>query len=180
MSWPTQSDFLEIYRIAHNNATNLLEEAELLYDNEYFARAYTLAFTAIEEISKSQFAADVFTGLKREEDFKKFYRNHSEKIGRMTWAHIDANSCSHNLKWVGPDIYDLEKINPKEPQFEKRQDSLYVGIDFRNQKIKKPKEQVSEADAKEMIRIVEVTLERIWEVSGEFGGNQVGTKGFMK
>ena len=50
MTWPTESDYLEIYRAAHNNAADLLREAELLFDNKYFARAYVLAFTALEEI----------------------------------------------------------------------------------------------------------------------------------
>ena len=179
-NWPTKNNYLEIYRIAHNNAADLLREAELLFDHKHFARAYALAFTALEEISKSQFAADVFTGLCKDDEFNKFYRDHKSKIERVTWAHLDANSYPHNLKWVGPDIADLERINPKEPRFDKRQDALYIGIDFQNQKIIKPEEQISEADAKEIVRIVEVALERIWEVSGEFGGNQIGTKGFMK
>lgn len=180
MSWPTKNDYLEIYKTAHNNAADLLREAELLFDHKYFARTYALAFTAIEEISKSQFAADIFTGLHKEDDFKNFYRNHKSKIERVAWAHLDANSYPHNMKWVGPDVDDVEKMNPQEPDFQKRQDSLYVGIDFKNQKIIRPIEQITEADAKEMLRIVEVALDRIWEVSGEFGGNQIGTKGFMK
>lgn len=179
-NWPTKNDYLEIYRAAYNNAANLLREAELLFKHKNFARAYALAFTALEEISKSQLAADVFTGLCKEEDFNKFYANHRKKIGRMAWAHLDTNSYPHNMKWVGPDADDVEQINPKEPHFEKRQDALYIGIDFQNQKVIKPEEQISNNDAKEMIRIVEVALERIWEVSGEFGGNQIGTKGFMK
>lgn len=180
MTWPTKNNFLAIYRIAHNNAANLLREAELLYGNKCFARAYALAFTALEEISKSQFAADVFTGLHTGGDFEKFYRNHKHKIERMSWAHNDANSYPHDLKWVGPDIDDLERINPSEPDFKKRLNALYVGIDFNNQAITRPEEQITEKDAKEMMRVVEVALERIWEVSGEFGGNQIGTKGFMK
>jgi len=179
-NWPTKNDYLEIYKTAHNNAADLLREAELLFDHKYFARTYASAFTAIEEISKSQFAADVFTGLCKEDDFNNFYRDHRSKIERVAWAHLDANSYPHNMKWVGPDVDDVERINPQEPDFQKRQDSLYVGIDFKNQKIIRPIEQITEADAKEMLRIVEVALDRIWEVSGEFGGNQIGTKGFMK
>ena len=179
MSWPTKNDYLEIYKAAYNNAADLLKEAELLFNRKHFARVYALAFTALEEISKSQFAADVFTGLCKEEDFNKFYTNHREKIERVAWAHLDANSYPHNMKWVGPDIDDVEQINPQQPHFQKRQDALYVGIDFQNQRIIEPKEQISEADAKEMIRIVEIALERIWEVS-EYYGNQIGTKGFMK
>lgn len=178
-NWPTKNNYLEIYRIAHNNAANLLKEAGLLLDHKHFARAYALAFTALEEISKSQFAADVFAGLCNGEDFNKFYRDHKEKIGRIAWAHLDANSYPHNMIWVGPDIDDMEKLNPQKPNFQKRMDALYVGVDFKNQKIIKPEEQISESDAKEMIRIVEVALDRIWEVS-EYYGEQIGTKGFMK
>lgn len=180
MSWPTKNDYLEIYRVAHNNAADLLKEAEILFEKNCYQCAYFLAFTSLEEISKSQFAADVFTGLCKEEDFNRFYTNHKEKIERVAWAHLDANSYPHNMKWVGPDIDDVEQINPQKPHFQKRLDALYVGIDFQNQKITKPEEQISESDAREVIRIVGVALERIWEVSGEFGGNQIGTKGFMK
>lgn len=180
MTWLTKNNFLEIYRVAHNNAADLLREAELLYDNKCSARAYALAFTALEEISKSQFAADVFTGLYTEEEFKEFYRDHKRKIERTKWAHEDANSYPHNLKWIGPDVDDIERMPPQEPNFHKRQGALYVGIDFDKKKITKPIEQISDTDAREMIRVVEVALERIWEVSGEFGGNQIGTKGFMK
>ncbi|MDD5638894.1 MAG: AbiV family abortive infection protein [Candidatus Pacebacteria bacterium] len=180
LSWPIKIYYFEIYEAAHNNAVDLLEEAKLLYDHKYFARSYALAFTALEEISKSQFAADVFTELFTENEFEKFYRNHKQKIERADWAYNDANSYPYNLKWIGPDIDDLEMINPSKPDFSKRLNALYVGIDFKNKKIIEPKEQITEEDAKEMIHLVEVALERIMEVSGEFGGNQIGTKGFMK
>jgi len=42
-----------------------------------------LAFTALEEISKSQFAADVYTGFVDEEEIKDFYKDHKSKIRRM-------------------------------------------------------------------------------------------------
>ena len=180
MSQRIKNKYLEIYSVAHSNAVDLLSESELLYNHKYFARAYALAFTALEEISKSQFAADVSTGMQKHEDFEKFYKNHRKKLEDVMWAHADANSYPHDLKWIGSDIDDLERINPREPSFSKRLNALYVGVDFKNQIIIKPKEQITENDAKEMMRIVEVALERIWEVSGEFGGNQIGTKGFMK
>jgi len=178
--WPAKNNYLEIYRAAYNNAADLLTEAKLLFEHKHFARSYALAFTAFEEISKSQFAADVFTGLCKDEDFNKFYRNHRSKMKWMAWVYLDANSYPYDLKWIGPDIDDLEEINPKEPSFEKRTNALYVGIDFQKQKIINPAEKISETDAKEMIHIVEIALYRIWEISGEFGGNQIGIKGFMK
>ena len=171
------NDYLEIYRVAHNNAADLLKEAELLFDHKCFARAYALAFTALEEISKSQFAADVFTGLCTGEEFERFYKDHKRKIQRATLVYRDANS--YNLKWVGPDIDDFERINPKEPNFNKRLNALYSGIDVENQRILIPEEQISEKDAEEMIHVVQVALYEIMLVT-EYYGNQIGTKGFEK
>src|SRR5260370_38066404 len=55
--------FLGLYHASLDNATDLLAESENLFDTEKYARAYALAFTALEEIYKSQLAADVFTAL---------------------------------------------------------------------------------------------------------------------
>lgn len=178
MNQQIKNKYLEIYKEAHNNAVDLLKEAELLFNHKHFARAYALAFTALEEISKSQFAADVFTGLSSDEEFKKFYKNHRQKIDRVAWAHLDANEYPHNLKWVGPDRDDVERINPQAPLFQKRQGSLYVEVGDKD-RLLKPSKQISAKDAEEIMQIVEVALQRIWEVT-EYHGHQIGTKGFMK
>lgn len=175
-----KSLYLEIYNKANKNALNLLREAELLYDNKHYARAYFLAYTALEEISKSQFAADVFTGLCEEQSFKDFYHNHPAKLERIKWAHEDASSYPHNLKWIGPDQDDVERLDPQAPVFQKRQHALYIDLDFKELSTSDPEEKINEQDAKEIIHIVETALFRIWEVTGEFGGNQIGTKGFIK
>lgn len=169
--------YLEIYRGAHNNAVELLVDAEILFSKKRFPRAYFLAFTALEEISKSQYAADVFTGLVKEKTFNAFFRSHREKMDRMQWAHLDANEFPHNEIWLGPDIDDIERIAPAEPLWEKRQNSLY--IDIGEEKVIVPEDNIAEQDAKEILHIVHTALERIWEVS-EFAGEQIGTKGFMK
>jgi AbiV family abortive infection protein len=46
--------FLALYRAAHNNDVDLIQEAEVLFEHGRYRRAYALAFTALEEISKSQ------------------------------------------------------------------------------------------------------------------------------
>jgi len=169
---------LEIYKKAHHNAFELSRESELLFDNGCYARAYALAFTALEEISKSQFAADVYTGFVEVEEFEDFYRDHKDKIGRMRWAHKDANGF-YSMKWVGPDKDDMKKMSPKEPTFEKRQRSLYVDLNLDEQDIYTPEEQVTENEAEGIIHIVNTALNRISEVV-DFHGRQIGTKGFMK
>lgn len=171
-------DYFEIHKQAHANAAELLKEAKILFDNKCYPRAYFLAYTALEELSKSQHAADVFTDFSKERDFNESYKNHHDKIERIRWAHNDAIAWPHNFIWLGPDIDDFEKIAPSEPSWEKRQNSLYVGADHSNINI--PKKEITQDDAREIIHIIDTAFERIWEVSGEFGGNQIGTRGFMK
>jgi AbiV family abortive infection protein len=174
-----KSQYLKIYSLAHNNARDLLKEARLLFNHKHFARAYALAITSLEEISKSQFAADVYTGLEKPEDFEMFYKNHGKKLDRVKWAYHDASSYPHNQKWVGPDRDDVEIVSPKEPTFKKRQIALFVDVGFDSSEIIYPEKEMNEEDAGGIIHIVETALDRIWEVT-EYWGHQIGTKGFMK
>ena len=67
------------------------DQAEVLFERKNFARAYFLAFTGLEEIAKSQLAADVLTGYIEEKVFWEYFKNHKKKIGRMVWASLDAD-----------------------------------------------------------------------------------------
>jgi AbiV family abortive infection protein len=172
--------FLKLYYAGNQNASDLLSAARELYDARHYAQAYVLGYTALEEISKSQFAADVFTGLRTEKEFASFCRAHKEKIDNIGWAHDDASSYPHKYKWIGPDMDDVTEMNPQRPLFAKRQAALYVDADFGCGVISKPSEVITEKDAEDIIHIVDVVLTRIWDVTGEFGGEQIGTKGFMR
>jgi AbiV family abortive infection protein len=85
-----REQYLRLYRAAFNNAGRLVDDAETLYAAKRFPTAYALAFTALEEIAKSQVAADVFTGLITEEQFNRYYLSHAKKIGSMAWATTEA------------------------------------------------------------------------------------------
>ena len=170
-------DFYKIYARAHNNAVEFLSEAQILFESGKYARAYFLAFTGLEEVSKSQLAADVWTGFITEDKFWKHYRDHRGKIDLMGWAHHDANSFPYDQIWIGPDRDDVEHIAPKKPLWEKRQNALYVGL--QNGKITSPKDEISKSDALEIIHILDTAVNRIIEIT-EFNGNQIGSKGFLK
>src|ERR1035438_7520299 len=90
MAQPIRNEFLALYNASLKNASELLAEAEILFEREKYARAYALAFTALEEISKSQLAADVFTGYITEVEFQKVFLKHEKKIKIMAWATKDA------------------------------------------------------------------------------------------
>jgi len=168
-----KTNFYQIYTLAYNNAVELLSEAEILYGAGKHARAYFLAFTALEEISKSQLAADVYTGLTGVEEFWNYYKSHEEKTKRMTWATLDANEFPNNIfNEMG------EVVNVNKPKIKKRMNSLYVYIN-KESKVINPKNTISVEDAKDMIHTVNVAIHQTFLMT-EYYGHQIGTKGFMK
>jgi AbiV family abortive infection protein len=161
--------FLEMYRIAHNNAADLLTEAELLFENRKYERAYFLAFTGLEEIAKSQLAADVYTGLIEQSEFWKSFRDHEKKIGRMAWASEDAEDYLD----LGHETYlDIEP-----PNTSRRMNALYAR--FEGEKVKGPGDHITQDNARAIVHTLRVAIDQIILMT-EYYGHQIGTKGFMK
>jgi AbiV family abortive infection protein len=169
MSKRLANEFFELYRSAHKNAVNLLKEAEILFEAGKYPRAYALAFTALEEISKSQLAADVYTGLITHEEFQEHYRDHKLKIGRMAWATADAKRYL--------DAPDGDYVEVEKPTFADRMDAMYVSI--KDQQVISPSDVIGFEAARGIIHTGKVAVQRIWEMT-EIWGHQIGTKGFMK
>lgn len=162
--------YLQTYLASISEAYKLLDEAELLLKNKSFQRTYFLGISALEEISKSQIAADVFTGLIEEDEFKNAYRDHKKKISRIEWIKIDGNSLPY---------FSYDNILIKDFDFQKKLKSMYVDLDFDLNEISTPNDSVTENDAENIIKAVKVGLYRIYQVTEE-DGEQIGTKGFMK
>ena len=161
--------FFDLYRKSHSNAVELLQEAELLFERGRFSRAYALAFTALDEISKSQLAADVHTGYITEQEFQKVFRDHRKKIERMAWA----TEYAKRYLTVPDGVY----LEVEKPTFVSRNDSMYVNL--KDDKTIGPSDVIGREQAEAIIHTVNVALERIMEMT-EFWGYQIGTKGFMK
>lgn len=164
-----QKTFLVMYRAAHNNAVDLLSEAELLFDRKSYARAYFLAFAGLEEIAKSQLAADAFTGFIEEKQFWAYFKSHDKKIGRMQWASLDAE-----------EYLDFEQetyLEIEHPTTAKRVNALYAH--FVDKEVKSPKDLFTEESARAIIHTLRVAIHKIIE-NTEHWGHQIGTKGFMK
>ena len=163
-----QKTWYVVYATAHNNAGDLLHEAEILMGHKKYARAYFLAFTGLEEISKSQLAADVYTRFITEEEFWIYFRDHKKKISRMAWASEDAK------RYLDPDTERYVDI--KDPEVTARMKALYVDIEAKE--IITPEKAVSKEDSESIIHTLRVAIERIFEV--EYYEGRIGTKGFMK
>lgn len=161
-----EQQLLKTYRACIRNAVDLLADAELLLERGSYPRAYALAFTALEEIVKSQLAADLFTGIIDRAEFDRAFRDHRRKIERSIWATDWAYGAFREL----PEDAVL-------PSFAKRMATLYVDVDDELGPLRPP-DSVSEYEARELIRTSHAGLDKIqqWEWMGE----QIGTKGFMK
>jgi AbiV family abortive infection protein len=163
-----KEDNYQIYVKAHNNAVSLVGEAELLHKNKHYARSYFLAFTGLEELSKSQLAADVYTEFIKEEEFWTKFTKHNEKIQLLGWASHDAERY---LDWETEDYVEISV-----PKVKSRMGSLYVDIE--NSKIISPKDAITAKESKSLIHTLTVAIDRITET--EFFNDRIGTKGFLK
>ena len=82
---------LEQLIVAHNkikaNAASLYNEAQLLFENEMYARSYFLLCIASEELGKSIIVISAIVDLMAEEinwrSFWKKLRNHKDKTGTI-------------------------------------------------------------------------------------------------
>jgi AbiV family abortive infection protein len=160
---------LHAYNACLDNARDLVSEAELLLKHKHHSRAYALAFTALEEVSKSKIVADRFTDLITDDEFKSLFKKHSAKVQRVDWVidTINKYQREHGFEYRGT-----------RPTLAVRNAAMYVDIDYSG-KCFIPKDSVTEENARDLINLVEVGLDEIWEQT-EIKGEQIGTKGFMK
>jgi AbiV family abortive infection protein len=160
-------EYLRLYTVTHSNAVALLSDAEILLEKGRYIRAFFLGLTALEEIAKSQLAADVFTGFTSEKEFQDHYLSHKKKLGRMAWA---TDAAQEYLNRWGDGDLDITL-----PNISSRTDALYVSL--RGKVIQRPEDVITENDAKGIIQTVESALASI--ANNDFMGYQIGTKGFM-
>lgn len=153
---------LDTYRWARRNAVRLLEEARILTDAGRHARAFALAATSLEEIGKSQYAADVHTGFVSYEHFDRAIRDHTFKSAyQARGVELAAE--------VTPVLMD-EAMGPT--LFARRNESLYAS----------PSGEIEdsdfEQDARVLIGYCEAWLRRIHRQ--ESMAERIGTKAFLK
>ena len=152
-----------VYAKAHNNAVNLIQDAKLLLQNSRYARAFAVAYAAFEEIGKSQFAADVYSGFIPKEQFEKMLKNHHFK-GAYTKRTVLLHS-SHDLSLNLDD-------QAAAFMFELRNDALYASAthEVKNEDFKQ--------DAKTLTTYCEQWIELI--VVSEQLSERIGTKALLK
>lgn len=129
------------------NSFALIKDAEILFQNDRYPRAYSLAQLALEEIGKSVMLFDFYhklqMGKRMSFDFKQFrrnFRNHQSKTFESLFLDIlmKGNSKSPDFEKVATPIFKNIQKNKKGYYDNLKNQSLYVSLI--NNKFKQPSE----------------------------------------
>ncbi len=167
---PGGEGLLRLYYACLENARVLLEEAELLLKPGSAARAFALAFTAYEEIGKSQVVADFYNDQVAESEFASAFRLHHLKLAYL--ERVVRLSAGTLLE--GTIEYDVRKLNPLTGR---RNDALYVNY-VNGFEPRSPADAITRDQAQEMIDAGYEELESIARAE-ELNG-RIGSKGLFK
>ena len=160
----TAKKVYEVYVKSNNNAVSLLKEAEVLSENGFYARAIALAIISFEELGKSQIAADFFSGILPEDEYKKAFKSHKKTSYASRHMAIGSHEKVKHGFWIDDSIATtLESI---------RQMAIYV--DENND----PLDTFTKQDAKLIIQKIRKHIEYI-EVAEQMHG-RIGSKALFK
>lgn len=156
----------ELLNKSRTNAEELIEEAKILYDHAKYARAYFLAYTANEEISKGQIIADFIMGVCSEKEFLDCFKRHDLKCNYTNLVVEIENPFT--LKYSVDSTMEF---------FKQRNNSMYVGSeDYVN--ISSPKDYIKKEEADQIIQFSIDRLQNILTME-EFNG-RIGSKAHFK
>ena len=151
------------YARCYNNASALIDDAEILFAAKRFARACALAITAWEELGKSQIAADYYSGVLTGIEYKAAFKEHRLKTAYLNRAGaIDGSSfltVAYNTT-IGHKLEDA------------RQKALYASEN------NVPRDEITDDNARDVIERVKAHLEYI-RFAEEFNG-RIGSKALFK
>lgn len=167
---PGREGLLRLYYACLENARGLLEEAELLLQRGSVARAFALAFTAYEEIGKSQVVADFYNDQVAESEFASAFCLHALKLAYLERVvHLSGGPFPE-----GTIEYDVRKLNLLTAR---RNDALYVNR-VNGFEPQAPADIITADQAREMIDAGYKEIESIaW--AEELNG-RIGSKGLFK
>jgi len=159
------------------NAIDLIKESEILYKKRRYARAFALAFTSFEEVSKHQIVSDYITEVASKEEFQSAFKYHNIKVAYSNikirvGAYIELNN-----KAKTSDATLLYDLGAGAKTLSLRNKSLYVEYTD-NLKIIEPRISFKAKDAKEMIETVKKRIGYIL-FAEKFNG-RIGTRALIK
>lgn len=159
------------YIMVYENAKELLEESNLLFKNKKYARSYSLAQIAHEELAKLPIiykeATKSLDGEKHDwNDFYKRLRSHESK-NKQNYAAYQIFAILSKEKHI--DLNDEEKKTYLKVINQLKNVSLYA--DIKNNEFTKPSNEIDESLAKVHIELVEQMFHTYSGLNFHFKGN---------
>lgn len=146
------------------NSLELLNEAKILFHNKSYSRAVALAIMSYEELGKSQIAADYYSGILPEADYKKAFKRHEKTSYASRFAAIGSHQNVKHGYYIDNNVAKtLELI---------RQSALYVDED------NNPSENFTEEDASLIIK--KVYMHHVAISHAERLNERIGSKALFK
>ena len=153
-----------VFTTSKKNSLELLDEARILLKNKPYARAVALAIMSYEELGKSQIAADYYSGILPESEYKKAFKQHKKTAYANRYAALGSHEKVKHGYFIDNSVAKtLESI---------RQSALYA--DENNN----PSDNFDEEDALLIIRKVNEHHESIQHA--EWLNGRIGSKALFK
>ena len=154
----------EVFSDSKGNSVDLFREAELLLNNGFYARAVALAIMSYEELGKSQIAADYFSGILPENEYKKAFKTHKKTAFYSRHAAIGSHEKVKYGLFIDDNVaIELELF---------RQSAFYVD------ETNNPSENFCKEDAEFIIRKVKSHIDAIQHA--EWLNGRIGSKALFK
>lgn len=153
----------QAYVKCHKNAVDLVSDAEILLAAGKNARSCALAIMAWEELGKSQIAADYYSGVLTDREYKAAFTEHRVKTSYLNRAGAIDGKAMLTVAYNSTLGHKLEEI---------RQTALYAST--KNM----PREVITQENAKEIIDRVNEHIHYI-RFAEEFNG-RIGSKALFK
>jgi AbiV family abortive infection protein len=162
----------DIRHSCFQNAAELIEEAEILFDKKHFSRSFFLSYTALEELGKYLVVCDYITGVASKSEFKEIFSDHHLKIA---YAHSNAELTKlSNGNLEATIVYDKKKYKE---WFNYRNIALYIDIDDKLN-VSMPSSKITEDLALKMFSRVKQEYNKI--ISSEYFNERIGSSAFYR
>ena len=162
---------LALISACNKNITSLVNEAELLFNHQFYARSFAISYSALEEEGKYLLVCDYLEDMISEEEFQAAFHDHKLKIAYLNnncdITETESGECNFTI------VYDKKKYAP---WFDERNRALY--IDFNDSQIFNPLEHITEDYAAQILQYAQrvVNERRKYEYISEL----FGSKAFYK
>lgn len=166
----------ELRQECWSNSLDLVVDSVILFENERFARAFMLAYTAMEEVGKYLLVCDFITGIVSKEELQDAFHDHQIKTA---YFHNNVKFTTKDKigQFYTSDLTMVYERNKFKDFFKFRNLSAYVNCNDNFEPIS-PSKEIDKELAEKMINKVKKEIDFI--VFAEDLNGRIGSKALYK